>query len=188
MLVSVLNLLLHWRTLCVFILSSSFSMRGSSTEMTFLSTCTHIRCVACVSIWLDLPGHFVLWFHDTCRLTLSPTSYSGRARSSIEKTEEIPSVCSQSIDTTVDVGILLVCSGSCQELCLTPMQHVLTWTTGAKLSKLAMSMHENACRWQCWSMTITCMAISSKRWAELRLRGRVRAWIEGCRVRASRCS
>ena len=97
-------------------------------------------------------------------------------------------MCSQSIDTTVDVGILLVCCGSCQELCLTPMQHVLTLTMGVQLSKLAMSMHEDACRWQCWSVTITCMAISSRRWAELRLRGRVRAWTEACRVRASRCS
>ena len=26
-------------------------------------------------------------------------------------------MCSQSIDPTVDVGILLVCCGSCQELC-----------------------------------------------------------------------
>ena len=92
-------------------------------------------------------------------------------------------VCSQSFDTTVDVGILLVCCGSCQELCLTPMQHVLTLTMGVQLSKLAMSMHEDACRWQCWSVTITCMAISSRRWAELRLRGRVRAWTEACRVR-----
>ena len=79
---------------------------------------------------------------------------------------------SQSIDPTVDVGIFFVCCGSCQELCLTPMQHVLTLTMGEKLYKLAMSMHEDACRWQCWSVTITCMAISSKRWAELRLRGR----------------
>ena len=63
----------------------------------------------------------------------------------------------------------------CQELCLTPMQQVLTLTMGVQLSKLAMSMHEDACRWQCWSVTITCMAISSRRWAELRLRGRVRA-------------
>ena len=102
--------------------------------------------------------------------------------------EEIPSVCSQSIDPTVDVDILLVCCGSCQELCLTPTQHVLTLTMGVQLSKLAMSMHEDACRWQYWSVTITCMAISSKRWAELRLRGRVRAWTEACRVRASRCS
>ena len=101
---------------------------------------------------------------------------------------EIPSVCSQSTDTRVDVGILLVCCGSCQELCLTPMQHVLTLTMGVQQSKLAMSMHEDACRWQCWSVTITCMAISRRRWAELRLRGRVRAWIEACRVRASRCS
>ena len=100
--------------------------------------------------------------------------------------EEIPSVCSQSLDPTVDVGILLVCSGSCQELYLTPMQHVLTLTVGVQLSKLAMSMHEDACRWQCWSVTITCMAISSRRWAERR--GRVRAWTEACRVRASRCS
>ena len=37
-LVSELNFLLHWRTLCVFLLSFSFSVRGSSTEMTFLST------------------------------------------------------------------------------------------------------------------------------------------------------
>ena len=95
-------------------------------------------------------------------------------------------MCSQSIDTTVDVGILLVCFGSCQELCLTPMQHVLTLTMGVQLSKLVMSMHEDACRWQCWSVTITCMAISSRRWAELRVRGRVRAWTEACRVRASR--
>ena len=101
---------------------------------------------------------------------------------------EIPSVCSQPIDPTADVGILLVCSGSCQELCLTPMQHVLTLTMDVQLSKLAMSMHEDACRWQCWSVTLTCMVISSRRWAELRLRGRVRAWIEACRVRASRCS
>ena len=102
--------------------------------------------------------------------------------------EEILSVCSQSTDPTVDVGILLVCCGSCQELCLTPMQHVLTLTMGVQLSKLAMSMHEDACRWQYWSVTITCMAISSRRWAELRQRGRVRAWTEACRVRASRCS
>ena len=88
------------------------------------------------------------------------------------------SVCSPSIDTTMDVGILLVCSGSCQELCLTPMQHVLTLTMGVQLSKLAMSVHEDACRWQCWSVTITCMAISSRCWAESRLRGRVRAWTE----------
>ena len=81
-----------------------------------------------------------------------------------------------------------VSRGSCQELCLTPMQHVLTLTMGVQLSKLAMLMHEDACRWQCWSVTITWMAISSRRWAELRLRGRVRAWIEACRVRASRCS
>ena len=94
----------------------------------------------------------------------------------------------QSIDTTVDVDILLVCCGSCQELCLTPTQHVLTLTMGVQLSKLAMSMVEDACRWQYWSVTITCMAISSRRWAELRLRGRVRAWTEACRVRASRCS
>ena len=92
------------------------------------------------------------------------------------------SVCSPSIDTTMDVGILLVCSGSCQELCLTPMQHVLNLTMGVQLSKLAMSMHEDACRWQCWSVTITCMVISSRRWAESRLRGRVRAWTEACRV------
>ena len=97
-------------------------------------------------------------------------------------------VCSQSIHSTVDIGVLLVCCGSCQELCLTPMQHVLTLTMGVQLFKLVMSMHENACRWQCWSVTITCMAISSRRWAELRLRGRVRAWTEACRVRASRCS
>ena len=71
-------------SLCV-LLSFSFSVRGSSTEMTFLSTCTNIRCVTCVSMRLDLPSHFVLWFYGTCRLTLSPTSYSGRARSSIEK-------------------------------------------------------------------------------------------------------
>ena len=70
---------------CVFLLSFSFSVRGPSTEMTFLSTCTNIRCVTCVSMRLDFPGHFVLWFHGTCSLTLSPTSYSGRARSSIEK-------------------------------------------------------------------------------------------------------
>ena len=109
-------------------------------------------------------------------------------RSTSTVCEEIPSVCSQSIDPTVDVGILLVCSGSCQELRLTPMQHVLTLTMGVQLSKLAMSMHEDACRWQCWSVTITCMEISSRRWAESRLRGRVRAWTEACRVRASRCS
>ena len=48
-------------------------------------------------------------------------------------------MCSQSIDSTVDVGTLLVCCGSCQELCLTPMQHVLTLTMGVQLSKLAMS-------------------------------------------------
>ena len=78
--------------------------------------------------------------------------------------------------------------GVCQELCLAPMQHVLTLTVVVQLSKLAMSMHEDACRWQCLSVTITCMAISSRRWAELRLRGRVRAWTETCRVRASRCS
>ena len=60
-------------------------LTGSSTEMTFLSKCTNIRCVTCVSMRLDLPGHFVLWFHGTRRLTLSPTSYTGRARSSIEK-------------------------------------------------------------------------------------------------------
>ena len=78
---------------------------------------------------------------------------------------------------------------SCQELCLTPMQHVLTLTMGVQVSKLAMSMQEGtSCRWQCWSVTITCMAISSRRWAELRLRGRVRAWTEACRVRANRCS
>ena len=76
----------------------------------------------------------------------------------------------------------------CRELCLTPMQHVLTLTMGVQLSKLVMSMQEDVCRWQCWSVTITCMAISSKRWAELRLRGWVRAWTEACRVRASRCS
>ena len=97
-------------------------------------------------------------------------------------------VCSQSIDTTVDFGILFVCCGSCQELCLTPMQHVLTLTMDVQLSKLAMSMHEDDCRWQYWSVTLTCMVISSRRWAELRLRGLVRAWIEACRVRASRCS
>ena len=97
-------------------------------------------------------------------------------------------MCSQSIDPTVDVGILLVCCGSCQELCLTPMQHVLTLTMDVQLFKLSMSMHEDACRWQCTSVTITCMAISNRRWAELRLRGRVRAWTEACRVRASRCS
>ena len=45
-----------------------------------------------------------------------------------------------------------------------------TLTMGVQWSKLAMSMHEDACRWQCWSVTITCMAISSRRWAELRLR------------------
>ena len=101
--------------------------------------------------------------------------------------EEIPSVCSQSIDPTVDVGILLVCCGSYQELCLTHMQHVLTLTMGLLLSKLAMSIHEDACRWQCQLVTITCMAISSKRWAELRLRGQVRAGTEACRVRTSRC-
>ena len=67
---------------------------------------------------------------------------------------------SQSIDTTVDVGIRLVCCGSCQEWCLTPMQHVLTLTMGVQLSNLAMSMHEDACRWQCWSVTITCIATS----------------------------
>ena len=39
-------------------------------------------------------------------------------------------MCSQSIDYTVDVGILLVCCGSYQELCLTPMHHVLTLTMG----------------------------------------------------------
>ena len=77
--------------------------------------------------------------------------------------EEIPSVCSQSIDPIVDVGILLVYCGSCQDLCLMPMQHVLTLTMGVQLSKLVMSMHEDACRWQCWSVTITCMAISSRR-------------------------
>ena len=93
-------------------------------------------------------------------------------------------MCSQAIDSTVDVGIFLVCCGSCQELRLTPMQHVLTLTMGVQLSKLAMSMHEDACR---WSVTITGMAISSGRWAELRLRGRVYAWTEACRVRASRC-
>ena len=49
------------------------------------------------------------------------------------------------------------------------MQHVLTLTMGVQLSKLAMSVHEDACRWQCLSVTITCMAISSRRWAELRL-------------------
>ena len=59
-----------------------FLLRGSST---FLSKCTKIRCVTCVSMRLDLPGHFVLWFHGMRRLTLSPTSYTGRARSSIEK-------------------------------------------------------------------------------------------------------
>ena len=109
-----------------------------------------------------------------------------RSRSTVY--EETSSVCSQSIDPTVDVGILLVCCGSCQELCLTPMQHVLTLTMGVQLSKLAMSMHEDACHWQCWSVIITCMAMSSRRWVELRQRGRVRAWIEACRVRASRCS
>ena len=72
-------------------------------------------------------------------------------------------MCSQSIDSTVDDGILLVCCGSCQELCLTPMQHVLTLTMGVQMFKLAMSMHEDACRWQYWSVTITCMAISSRR-------------------------
>ena len=100
--------------------------------------------------------------------------------------EEIPSVCSQSIDPTVDVDILLVCSGSCQELCLTPLQHVLTLTMGVQQSTLAMSMHEDACRWQYWSVTITCMAISKRRWAMSWLRGQVRAWTEACRVRASR--
>ena len=62
-------------------------------------------------------------------------------------------MCSQSIDTTVDVGILLVCCGSRQELCLTPMQHVLTLTKSVQLPKLAMSMHGDACRWQCWSVS-----------------------------------
>ena len=89
-------------------------------------------------------------------------------------------VCSQSIDPTVDVGILLVCCGSYQELCLTPMQHVFTLTMGVQLFKLAMSMHEDACRWRCWSVTITCTAISGRRWSESRLRGRVRAWTEAC--------
>ena len=60
------------------------------------------------------------------------------------------------------------------------LQHVLTLTMGVQLSKLSMSMHEDACRWQYCSVTITCMAISSRRWAELRLRGRVRAWTEAC--------
>ena len=68
-------------------------------------------------------------------------------------------MCSQTIGTTVDVDILLVCCGSCQELCLTPMQHVLTLTMGVQLSKLVMSMHEDACRWQCWSVTITCAGV-----------------------------
>ena len=31
------------------------------------------------------------------------------------------------------------------------MQHVLILTMGVQLSKLAMSKHEDACRWQCWS-------------------------------------
>ena len=34
---------------------------------------------------LDLPGHFVTKFNGTCRWTFSPTCYSGRARSSIQK-------------------------------------------------------------------------------------------------------
>ena len=61
-------------------------------------------------------------------------------RSSSTVYEEIPFVCSQSIDPTVDDGILSVCCGSYQEVCLTPMQHVLTLTMGVQLSKLAMSM------------------------------------------------
>ena len=68
-----------------------------------------------------------------------------RWRSTSTVYEEISSVCSQSIDTTVDVGILLVCCESYQELCSTPMQHVPTLTMGVQLSKLAMSMHEDAC-------------------------------------------
>ena len=97
-------------------------------------------------------------------------------------------MCSQSIDSTVDVDLLLVCCGSCQGLCSTPMQPVLTLTLGVQLSKMAMSMHEDACRWRCWSVTITCTAISGRRWAESRLPGRPRAWTEACRVRASHCS
>ena len=50
--------------------------------------------------------------------------------------EEIPSVCSQSIDTTVDDVTLLVCCGSCRESCLTPLQHVLTLTMGVQLSQV----------------------------------------------------
>ena len=63
-------------------------------------------------------------------------------------------MCSQSICPTVDVGILLVCCGSCQELCLTPMQHVLIFDDGSTADQAG----EDACRWQCWSVTITCMA------------------------------
>ena len=73
-------------------------------------------------------------------------------------------MCSQFIDSTVDVDILLVCRESGQESYSTQMQPVLTLTLGVQLFKLAMSMHEDACRWRCWSVTITCTAISGRRW------------------------
>ena len=35
--------------------------------LTFLFTCTNIRCLTCASMRLDLPGHFVTMFNGTCR-------------------------------------------------------------------------------------------------------------------------
>ena len=77
---------------------------------------------------------------------------------------------SQSIDPTVEIGILLACSGSCQELCLTPMQHVLPCTTvqaGDVNARRRLSLAVLVCD--------NHMHVSSRRWAESRLRGRVRA-------------
>ena len=110
-------------------------------------------------------------------------------RSTSTDYEKIPSVCSQSTDTTVDVGILFGLLWELSGFVLDADAACSHFDNGCTaVPSWRCQCTKDACRWQCWSVTITCMAILSRRWAESRLRGRVRAWIEACRVRASPCS
>ena len=155
-LVLLLNFPHHLRTLCCDSIVFSFSVWGSSTEVTFLSTWTHIRCFTFVSMKLNFPGYFCPLVRGTRRSTLSPTSYSGRARSSIEKKagtedtaeEKNPKCCGWHLMLVVDEcqtlasmsARLVIISASCSCVC--------TLLIEMDFSKLTLSnSHAMSTRW-----------------------------------------